>query len=49
MQLSKKQNVFSVFFALFVKTTSNVEQIFKKIILIAYLFSKLRTAKEVVR
>ena len=49
MQLSKKQKTFSLVFAAFLKTSSNVQYVQKKMTLTAYVFPKLQTAKEVVR
>ena len=48
MQFSKKQKVFSKEFATFLKSASSFEHCEKKISLIAYLFPKLETAKNVV-
>ena len=42
MQMSKKQKVFLQFFAVFLKSTSQILNILKKMMsLIAYVFSKL--------
>ena len=49
MQLSQKQKTFSQFFSAFSKSKWNFEHFEKKITLIAYVFRKLKTAKEVVR
>ena len=49
MHLSKKQKLFSEFFSAFFESTSNFEHFQKKMTLIAYEFSKLRTPKNVVR
>ena len=48
MHLSKKQQSLPQFFALFLKSTSHFEHFEKKMILIAYAFPKLQTAKDVV-
>ena len=49
MQLSKRQKTFSQFFAAFLKSISNFELLKEKTItLIAYVFSKLKTTKDVV-
>ena len=49
MQLYKKQQIFSKFFALYLKSTSNFEDFEKKkMTLIGSVFSKLETAKEMV-
>ena len=47
MQLSKKENTFSEFFALFLKSKSNFEHFEKRITLIAYVFSKVETTNDV--
>ena len=50
MQLSRKQKTFSVFFSAFLKSNLNFEHIQKKkMTLIAELFPKLRTTKNLVR
>ena len=49
MQLSKKQKNFSKVFAQFLKSTSNIEQFEKKMSLMADIFRKLQSAKNVVR
>ena len=49
MQFSQKQNTFSGFFRAVLKCTLNFEHFRKKITLIADLFLKLRTPKDVVR
>ena len=49
MQLSKKLNTFCGFFSLFLKCASSFKHFEKKITLIAYLFLKLRTVKDLVR
>ena len=49
MQLSKKQ-IFLLFVATYLKSTSNIEELEKKnMTLIGYIFSKLETAKEVAK
>ena len=48
-QLSQKHTAFSEFFLAFWKYTLNFEHFQKIVTLIAYLFSKLRTPKNVVR
>ena len=45
MELSQKQKTFSEFFAAFLKSYLNFERFEKKMTLIAFVFSKLRTAK----
>ena len=45
MELSQKQKTFSEFFAAFLKSYLNFERFEKKLTLIAFVFSKLRTAK----
>ena len=49
MQLSRKQKLFSQFFSVFLKSTSTFEPFEKMVTLIAYVFPKLRTRKNVVR
>ena len=49
MDLSQKQNIFSKFFSAFFKSALNFEHFQKKITLIAYVFPKLRTTKDVLR
>ena len=49
MHLSQKQNVFSQFFSTFFGSALNFEHFQKKMTLIAYVFSKLRTTKDVLR
>ena len=49
MHLSEKQKTFSQFFCAFFKSSSNFEHFQKKMTLIAYVFPKLRTPKNVVR
>ena len=45
-QLDKKK-IFFQFFASFIKSTSNIEHLGKKMSLIAYVFQILETAKDV--
>ena len=47
MQLSKEQDVFYQFPSAFLKSRLNVEHFQKKMTLIAYVFPKLQTAKDV--
>ena len=47
MHLSQKQNIFSQFFSVFFKAAINLEHFQKKMTLIAYLFLKLPTKKDV--
>ena len=47
MHLSEKQKSFSQFFCAFFKSSSNFEHFQKKMTLIAYVFPKLQTAKDV--
>ena len=47
MQLSKEQDVFYQFPSVFLKSRLNVEHFQKKMTLIAYVFLKLQTAKDV--
>ena len=49
MQLSQKQKTFSKFFSKFLKSRLNFEQIQKTMTLIANVFPKLRTCRNVVR
>ena len=49
MHLSQKQNIFSEFFSAFFKSTLNSEHFRKKITVIAYVFPKLPTTKNVLR
>ena len=49
MHLSQKQNIFSQFFSAFFKSALNFEHFQKKMTLIAYLFPKLTTTKNVLR
>ena len=48
MHLSEKPKTFVVFLCAFVKSKSNFEHFQKKMTLIDYVFSKLRTPKNVV-
>ena len=48
MPLSEKRKTFCPFFCAFVKSTSNFEKFQIKMTLIAYVFPKLRTPKNVV-
>ena len=48
MQLSKKQKIFSQFFAPFLKSTSNFEDFEKKMTLTADVFQKFKTPKYMV-
>ena len=48
MQLSKKLETFSGFFAPFLKSASPFEHLKNNIAVIAYVFPKLRTAKYVI-
>ena len=47
--LSQKQNVFSQFFDAFFESALNIEHFQKKMMLIAYVFPKLLTTKDVLR
>ena len=47
--LSQKQNVFSKFFDAFFESALNIEHFQKKMTLIAYVFPKLPTTKDVLR
>ena len=47
--LSQKQNVFSEFFSAFFESALNIEHFQKKMTLIAYVFPKLPTTKDVLR
>ena len=47
--LSQKENIFSEFFSAFVESALNFEHFQKKMTLIAYVFPKLRTTKDVLR
>ena len=49
MHLPQKQKIFSQFFAAFCKFALNFEHFQKKITLIAYVFPKLPTTKDVLR
>ena len=49
MHFSQKQKTFSEVFSAFFKSTSNFEHFQKKMTLIAYVFPKFRTPKDVVR
>ena len=49
MLLSQKQNIFSQFFSVFFESDLNFEHFQTKMILIAYVFPKLRTTKDVLR
>ena len=49
MQISKKQITFSEVFTLFLKFKSIFEHFKKKMTLIAYIFPKLRNAKDMLR
>ena len=47
MHLSQNQNIFSQFFSALFESPLNFEHFQKKLTLIAYVFSKLRTTKDV--
>ena len=49
MHLSQKQKIFSQFFSAFFKSALNFEHFQKKMTLIAYVFPKLTTTKNVLR
>ena len=49
MHLSQKQNIFSELFSAFFKSTLNFEHFQKKMNLIAYVFRKLPTTKDMLR
>ena len=49
MHLSQKQKIFSKFFSAFFKSALNFEHFQKKMTLIAYVFPKLPTTKNVLR
>ena len=49
MHLSQKQKIFSEFFSAFFKSALNFEHFEKKMMLIAYVFPKLTTTKNVLR
>ena len=47
MHLSQKENIFSQFFSAFFESAFNFEHLQKKMTLIAYVFPKLPTTKNV--
>ena len=49
MQLSQKQKIFSEFFSAFFESALNFEHFQKNMTLIAYVFPKLPTTKDVLR
>ena len=49
MHLFQKQNIFSEFFSTFFESALNLEHFEKKMTLIAYVFPKLPTRKDVLR
>ena len=49
MHLPQKVNIFSQYFSAFFESAWNFEHFQKKITLIAYVFRKLRTTKDVLR
>ena len=49
IHLSQKQNIFSEFFSAFLKSALNSEHFQKRMTLIAYVFPKLPTTKNVLR
>ena len=49
MHLSKKQKIFSEFFAAFFESALNLEHFQKKMRLIAYVFPKLPTSRNLLR
>ena len=49
MHFSQKENIFSQFFSKFLESALNSEHFQKKIALIAYVFPKLPTTKNVLR
>ena len=49
MHLSRKQNIFSEFFSAFFEYALTFEHFQKQMTLIAYVFSKLLTTKDVLR
>ena len=49
MHFSQKQKIFSQFFSSFFESALNYEPFLKKMTLIAYVFPKLPTRKEVLR
>ena len=49
IHLSQKQNIFSEFFSAFLEYALNFEDFQRKMTLIAYVFKKLATTKDVLR
>ena len=49
MHLSQKENIFSEFLSAFLQSALNFEHFQKKMTLIAYVFPKLPTTKDVLR
>ena len=49
MHLSQKQKIFSEFFSAFFELALNLQHFQKKMTLIAYVFPKLTTTKDVLR
>ena len=49
MHLTQKQNIFTRFFSAFFESALNFEHFQKKMTLIAYVFPKFRTTKDVLR
>ena len=49
MRLSQKQNIFPAFFSAFFESALNFEHFQRKLTLIAYVFPKIWTTKEVLR
>ena len=49
MHLSRKQNFFSEFFCVFFESALNFENFQKTMTLIAYIFQKLPTTKDVLK
>ena len=49
MHLSQKQKIFSEFFSAFFESALNFKHFQKKMTLIAYVFPKLQTTKDVLR
>ena len=49
MHLSQKQKIFSQYFSAFFESALNLEHLQKKMTLIAYVFPKLPTTKNVLR
>ena len=49
MHLSQKQNIFSEFFSAFFESALNFEHFQKKMTIIAYIFPKLPTTKDMLR